>query len=90
MKTDAAILVQNMGVSWQQMLTSKLDNATKLVGPVISCQDIVWPDSVADSDRQHGQPHFSPNVFATDKVAFSNITVAPHSIDISRYDRSGF
>ena len=57
------------GSSWSTLLTSKLDNNTKLVGPLISCQDVDWPPSMPQAERRHGVPHLPPHMLATDRVS---------------------
>lgn len=63
-----ALLLQDLGLPWPSLFTGKLSNQTKLVGPVITCQDIIWPETIPESQRSHGQPYFPPHMLVSDQV----------------------
>jgi len=58
-----------MQSSWTTLLTGKLDKQTKLVAPLITCQDVDWPPSVPQAERRHGFPHIPPHMLVTDRVS---------------------
>ena len=60
--------MQEFGVSWPSLLAAKLNNFTKLAGPLISCQDIDWPASMPEQ-QQKGQPYFPEHMLVTDQVS---------------------
>ena len=62
--------LQSLGTPWASLLTTKLNNQTRLVGPVITCQDISWPDPVPEAERRRLQPFLPQHMIVTDQVPF--------------------
>ena len=58
---------------WASLLTAKLNNRTRLVGPVITCQDISWPDTIPEAERRRAQPFLPQHMLVADQVLFSHL-----------------
>ena len=76
--------LQGSRTSWPGIFTSRLNDKTRLVGPVISCQTIEWPKGIPDIEAAENIPHLSHEMFAFDKVTALADTAHP-SLPTSAY-----
>lgn len=78
--------VKESQVPWHQLLTSQLDEATKLVGATISCSGV----KLNASHPTYYQPHVQGSVVATDQVGLQLLLDDPGALECHTHWLSGW